>query len=227
MLLSSPLMGSEEIDLPRRPQEPVSEEIQQITNPQDLEAEHVHLQTLLKYIRSRKTNEAIDLIYQNLAPLDVPGEDGMFPIHWACRKGDLYMFMVLITKKPDQKSIRGKGGVTPLYCAALGGNTKIIQTLLDLGVGLDEQIGSGSTVFHGVCVAGKIGAAEFLLEKNPSMLVEKRKDGKTPLHAAVENKQKLMIEFLIKRLHIDVIRLSVVDKILWEKMGELLREEQH
>ncbi len=205
LLASSPLMGSGAMGLLQQSQEPISFKIQEHANPQDLDSSQVHLQTLFEYIRADQTNQAIDLIYRKRPPLDVPGEDGMLPLHWACRRGNLYLFRVLMTKIPEQKSIRGKGGVTPLYCAALGGNVKIIKELLKLEVDLNERTNCGSTAFHGACATGSIEAAQYLLETNPLMLFDMRNDGKTGLHAAVEKKQKLMVEFLMNKLDINFI----------------------
>ncbi len=132
---------------------------------QDLILYQSHLPTLIHHIQNHRTDEAIRLIHQNFTPLDVPDEDGKFPLHWACLMGNQRLFIVLITKNPSQRSTPDQEGATPLHCASMAGSISIIQSLLDLGAHLDEEMNDGRTALDLACPHDQGATKEFLQNK--------------------------------------------------------------
>ena len=204
-------------------------ETERLTIAQTPENSPENLTTLFEHIQNNRTDKAIELIHQGIVPLDVPNQQGNLPIHEACLRGNMRLFHVLLNKNPGQKSIKSSYplggtplGFTPLHFAAGGGHIPIMQSLLDLGVQLDEKLKHGRTAFHIACAGGQIPVAQWLLTQKPAMLDEKTNHGTTGLHIAVGFKKKPMVEFLMTRMSLPEIAKN---EALWNSIGELLRDE--
>ena len=65
--------------------------------------------------------------------------DGTTPLHWAAHDGDLAKVDALIRARADVNA-RNRFGSTPLYEAALAGNTEIIRAIVALAAGLGMDV---------------------------------------------------------------------------------------
>ncbi len=142
-------------------------ETERLTIAQIPENSPENLTTLFEHIQNNRTDEAIELIDQGVVPLNVSDEHGNLPIHRACFRGNMRLFNVLLNKNPGQKSIKSssESGITPLHCAAAGGHISIMQSLLDLGVQLDEKTNYGGTGLHAAVALKKKPMVEFLMTR--------------------------------------------------------------
>ncbi len=173
---------------------------QALDTSQYQEKHNIYVETLFDHLKKNKTDLAIALINKGIVPLDVPDQNGLLPIHRVCSGGNIVVVRALISKNPDQTSIRGLRGITPLHAAASGGHVEIMKFLLDAGAHLDARTYDGATAFHFACILGRMNAVEFFLTKKPGMLHETTDLGATGLDFAVKNKQTSMAAFLKKRL---------------------------
>ncbi|MBA3954126.1 ankyrin repeat domain-containing protein [Candidatus Dependentiae bacterium] len=73
-----------------------------------------------------------------------------------------------------------------LYGAALHGNVKLIQFLLDKGVDVNSKDSSNKTALHAAAQSGHLAAAQLLV-KNGALVDAKTTENYTPLHSAMED----------------------------------------
>ncbi|KAF7914824.1 hypothetical protein EAE99_010525 [Botrytis elliptica] len=140
------------------------------------------------------------LLDANARPLQ--GRDGLFPLHWAVKTGNIEATKSLLESKLHKKTLNFKdySDMTPLHFAALGGNPEIVEMLLKKVVNaqdLNAQNVLGRTALHvavkGINTDGSSNRAkiiEMLIDKEAIVAI-KDKDDKKALDLAVEMEQKM------------------------------------
>ncbi|TGO36310.1 hypothetical protein BHYA_0129g00310 [Botrytis hyacinthi] len=130
------------------------------------------------------------------------GRDGLVPLHWAVKTGNIDATKLLLESKLHKKTLnfRDYSDMTPLHFAALGGNSEMVEILLKKVVNpqdLNAQNGLGRTALHvavkGINADGSSNRAkiiEILIDKEANVAI-KDKDDKKALHVAVEMEQKI------------------------------------
>ncbi|KAF5868333.1 putative ankyrin repeat protein [Botrytis fragariae] len=140
------------------------------------------------------------LLVANARPFQ--GRDGLVPLHWAVKTGNIEATKLLLGSELHEKTLNFKdySDMTPLHFAALGGNSEILEILLKKVVNaqdLNAQNRLGRTALHvavkGIDTDGSSNRAkiiEILIKKEASVAI-KDKDDKKALNVAVEMEQKM------------------------------------
>lgn len=97
---------------------------------------------------------------------------------------------------PDPKNQNGWGEYTELHWAAVSGNAKIAQSLLEAQVNPDMKATDGFTPFHIAAERGHIEIAQKLNRAGVDINAQMW-SGNTPLHLAVLNNKREMVEYLL------------------------------
>tara|TARA_R110002124_G_scaffold74783_5_gene200839 strand:+ start:161 stop:868 length:708 start_codon:yes stop_codon:yes gene_type:complete len=134
------------------------------------------------------------------------GYQGYTPLHyasnWRVKNRKRKELVKLILNAAGDPNIQSKYGHSPLHNFALKGDDESIELLLQSGAQVDCFNKSGYTPLHHACEFGHLSTVRMLLQWNASVnsflpKVERKRDGKTPLHSAVQS------------LNIDVVKLLV------------------
>jgi ankyrin repeat protein/Tol biopolymer transport system component len=96
------------------------------------------------------------------------------------RKGNIQAVKALVEKTPQLVDARDREGMTPLHHAAMGGDTELINYLIEKGAGLELQDAHHKTPLHLAAVNDRKGAVAALLQRRAAL--ETRDDyGRTAL----------------------------------------------
>mmetsp|Transcript_18922 Transcript_18922/g.41041 ORF Transcript_18922/g.41041 Transcript_18922/m.41041 type:complete len:144 (+) Transcript_18922:1472-1903(+) len=109
-------------------------------------------------------------------------DDGFSPIFEFIRNEDIDGLKKAVQDGEDINAI-GHGGQSTVMHASLGGWSKSLQTLLELGADPMIPEENGYTPMHGVGFQGRTEAAKVLLEHGLDPM-NKHKDGYYPIHRA-------------------------------------------
>ncbi|TGO58345.1 hypothetical protein BCON_0056g00370 [Botryotinia convoluta] len=152
-------------------------------------------------LKQDKAEEIIKkLLDANTIPLQ--GGDGLFPLHWAVKTGNIEATKLLLKWKLREKTLNVKdySDMTPLHFAALGGHSKIVKILLNKVVNaqdLNAQDRLGRTALHvavkGINADGSSNRANIIekpINKEASVAIKDKEDKKA-LNVAVEMEQKM------------------------------------
>ncbi|KAL6821876.1 ankyrin repeat-containing domain protein [Trichoderma sp. SZMC 28015] len=85
------------------------------------------------------------LLLQHGANCLIQNSEGVIPLHQAVGRGNLDVAQLLISQDADQKNIRDTSSQTPLHTAAIAGQAKTLQLLLDHGVDISVVDEDGCT----------------------------------------------------------------------------------
>ncbi len=107
--------------------------------------------------------------------------DGYNAFTLVARRDTTDVAMYLMEQGVSTHARADYNAMSALHNAAAGGNTELIEILLDDGVNIDEECSDGWTALTWTVIRNQIDAARLLLERgaNPDPA---RADGKTPLH---------------------------------------------
>lgn len=134
------------------------------------------------------------------------GYQGFTPLHyasdWRFKDKNRKDLVELILNAKGDPNIPSKFGHRPLHNFAIKGDDDSIELLLQNGAHVDCFNTSGYTPLHNACGFGHLSTARLLLLWNANVdsflpKVERKRDGKTPLHSAVQS------------LNIEVVKLLV------------------
>jgi len=116
----------------------------------------------------------------------------------ACAVNDSLALEKLL-QRPVTPNLTDAEGRTPLYHAALNGNTKPMQLMLEAKADKDAgEIGVGTTPLHAAVFGGHLEAVRLLLETGASKDKLAFTDGATPLHLAAEAGNLDVVRLLIE-----------------------------
>src|SRR5687767_8860089 len=90
--------------------------------------------------------------------------DGMTPLHWAARRGDVTAALQLIKGGAKLDATTRVGGYTPLHVASKEGHGAIVKALLDAGATAKAVTASRTTALHLAAGAGSVEAVAALLD---------------------------------------------------------------
>jgi ankyrin repeat protein len=131
-------------------------------------------------------------------PLSDSG-DGMTPLHWAARRGDVAAAVQLIKSGANLEATTRVGGYTPLHVASKEGHGAIVKALLDAGSNAKAATTSRTTALHLAAGAGSVEAVAALLDHGADINAGESAWGQTPLIFAAAQNRVDAIRLLIKR----------------------------
>ncbi|XP_071962200.1 NF-kappa-B inhibitor epsilon-like [Antedon mediterranea] len=140
------------------------------------------------------------------ANLEIQDQSGQTALHLACKYDNLKLVQTLTQPITDQERYKWPGrfleqpipqnlelqnfeGYTCLHLASFGGNSEILQYLVDLGCDVNARDGkSGRTALHHAIEQGKTDLIKFLVHTLNADVDVLTFDHCTPLHLAVSRK---------------------------------------
>lgn len=124
--------------------------------------------------------------------VDVEAHDsqGYCALHYACGEGHIDVALFLLQKCNADIESRNNDGLTPIMCAVQQGHEKVASALLEVNPRcIAATNNSGDTCLHYATISeGGVSMLEMLLRNGADPYI-KNKDGLTPLHEAVIEKQ--------------------------------------
>ncbi|CAG0903898.1 unnamed protein product [Cyprideis torosa] len=145
-------------------------------------------------LRNKDYNAARRLIQDGAVDVDWKNQLGDTLLHIAADKGQSSIVKLLLQKGFDVN--RGNdAGDTPLFFAVGSGSLECVQVLLEHSANIRCQNIAGKSVLHLPSIPRMI---RFLLEKDPSLLKLKDGDDNTPLHAAVLNSERKLVDVFLE-----------------------------
>ena len=125
--------------------------------------------------------------------------DGMTPLHWAARRGDVATAVQLIKSGAKLEATTRVGDYTPLHVASKEGHGVIVKALLDAGSNAKALTTSKSTALHLAAGAGSVEAVAALLDRGADVDAGEAVWGQTPLIFAAANNRVEAVRLLITR----------------------------
>ncbi|KKO98858.1 hypothetical protein THAR02_09045 [Trichoderma harzianum] len=137
------------------------------------------------------------LLLQHGANCLVQNSEGVIPLHQAVGRGNLDVAQLLISQDADQKNIRDTSSQTPLHTAAIGGQAKTLQLLLDHGVDISVVDEDGCTPLISASFFGFTEVVRILLRWGSDINVQGLR-GMTALALATQNGHTKTAELLLQ-----------------------------
>lgn len=160
------------------------------------------IEDLCLAIKDVKVKEIDDLINGGVN-VNVRGQNGMTPLHYAAKKHNEDIANALIKAGADI-NIKDQDGRTPLHWAAIERNKGVANALIKAGADVNAKDDYGRIPLHWAVNAGSIEVTQILLETKVNVNAQD-KNGKAPLHlAAKENHAELVKVLLSNRADISV-----------------------
>jgi len=136
---------------------------------------------LLSGIVGRAGVDVLQMLIDAGADVHDRNGDGYNAFTLAARRDTTDVAVYLMEQGVSTHARADYNGMSALHNAAAGGNTALIEILLDDGANIDEECSDGWTALTWAVIRNQVDAAALLLERgaNPDPA---RADGKTPLH---------------------------------------------
>jgi ankyrin repeat protein len=121
------------------------------------------------------------------------------PLHLAIQRGDTSRALELIQKKEFNLNETSESGYTALHLAVMKGNIAIIREIVKQNPHTlkKEDCKKGLHPLHTALLHGKEKAARELVSLGADVNATTRVDHHTPLHYAIKNKNKNMVDLLL------------------------------
>ena len=142
--------------------------------------------------------EHVERILAGGATADLPSDSaGFTALAIACRVGDAGVARVLLAHGADpHKATRDKGN-PPLFWAAAGGHTAVIEVLLSADTDPEQRNSGGDTALLWACRSGCVGASELLLRCRPTVGRAVNDRGMTALICAAAGSHQAVLQLLL------------------------------
>ncbi|WP_448218487.1 ankyrin repeat domain-containing protein [Endozoicomonas sp. 2B-B] len=140
--------------------------------------------TPLSIAVSRSYVECVELLIKDETDLNTRFRDGNTLLLIAACKGTMEL---LIKNGADLNAARTSDGATPLFIAALKGNTDCVETLINGGANVNAaRTSDGATPLFIAALKGNTNCVETLINAGADLNAARTSDGATPLSIAIE-----------------------------------------
>ena len=167
----------------------------------DGRARHREGETPAHFAAAQDHADALGLLIQAGANLQLETVGGMTPLHVAAGLGHARSIRVIVEKGRGNVHQPGSNrfGSLPIHLAATSGNPESVALLLELGSPPHTANQRGSYPIHGAFIVGDVEAAKILVAAgaNPGEL---NGDGLTPIEAAVGRKDDPIVAAALEDL---------------------------
>jgi len=157
--------------------------------------------TALHYATFYNHLEAVKLLVEHEADIDVQNTSGITPINWAVEKGNIEIVSYLLDK--CDPSIPDNFGLTPLHKAVISGNLDMVKLLLSCNTESEIWVDINAitteefyTPLHFAIIKGHHEIAKFLLENKASINI-RSKSGAQPIHYSVTKESNIEVVKLL------------------------------
>ncbi|KAK4060935.1 hypothetical protein Trihar35433_9860 [Trichoderma harzianum] len=168
-----------------------------LENGADSSAGNKSSETPLHYAAHSGHAGIAKLLLQYGANCLIQNSEGVIPLHQAVSRGNLDVAQLLISQDADQKNIRDTSSQTPLHTAAIGGQAKTLQLLLDHGVDISVVDEDGCTPLISASFFGFTEVVRILLRWGSDINVQGLR-GMTALALATQNGHTKTAELLLQ-----------------------------
>jgi len=157
--------------------------------------------TPLHYAASKGHVEIVKILLRRGATVDARSKRNGTPLHSAAYSGQLAVVELLLSKGADVNA-KGQRLWTSLHYSADRGHIEIAKCLLKNGAAIDAAGENGCTPLHLAVNAGHLEMAALLLDNKANVnaagadVIEKTRNGKTPLDLALSKYNVSIIELL-------------------------------
>ncbi len=117
-------------------------------------------------------------------------------LHDDARTGDIQRLKQALDQGAKLEARDGTGE-TPLYSAAVAGQSDIVEMLIKRGADVQARNGKGLTLLHVAAYGGQIDLATLLINSGADVNDSKNRLNTTPLHLAAEENQLSMVDLLV------------------------------
>ena len=138
----------------------------------------------------------VELLVEAGADVNHVTKTNSTPLRAACFEGRLDIVKFLCENKADFH-IANKYNNTCLMISCYKGHQEVVEYLLDTGADPNTKALCGASALHFSAEIGNVPIVECLLQHGARM--ESNESGMTPLKAAAERCQAVMVDFLISR----------------------------
>ena len=133
------------------------------------------------------------------ADVNAPQTDGTTALHWAVRENDLEMTGMLLSAGAGA-SLANQSGATPMLLAAMNGNARILERLIQAGADPNAPVsGTGDTSLMMAARTGKVDAVRVLLDHGAKVNAKETWGGTTALMWAVSERHPEVAKLLVER----------------------------
>jgi hypothetical protein len=117
------------------------------------------------------------------ADVNVRGDEGARPLHFAAQEGHVDAVQVLVEVGAEVEAATADGD-TPLHSAACQGHVAVVKTLVELGADIDASDADGDTPLHHAAWQGHVEVVTALVELGADIgaLTD---GGETPLQVSI------------------------------------------
>ena len=142
--------------------------------------------------------DAVRLLLDGGAEVDLPAQDGVTPLVIACMNGHVEVTRLLLEKGAavDQAMEDGR---TPLFIACDKGHVEAARLLVAKGAEVDRAMNDGRTPLYAACGNGHVGAARLLLNNGADINQAKNTYGVPVLDIAKRQGHNAVVALLKER----------------------------
>ncbi len=120
------------------------------------------------------------------------------PLYFAAEKGQVEMAKLLLARGADARVLTNNGE-SVLHAAAMIESTALMTTLIEAGADKNLANGDGETPLHWAAMTGTFLAVKALADAGADLDAQDRRNGNTPLHAAVSHDDIVLIHYLLSK----------------------------
>jgi ankyrin repeat protein len=153
------------------------------------------------------------LLLKYSADVNMQDKDGNTPLHWAVRKGNESLLLLMLENGAGTSvivrlllengastsvNVQNTDGQTPLHLAVLIRNESVVRLLLANGADVNVPNKNGSTPMHNAASTTNESVVRLLLQSGADLNVPDKYYGETPLHKAVEFSNESVVRLLLQ-----------------------------
>lgn len=137
-----------------------------------------------------------DILLEHSASLDIKTKKGLTPLHFAAQ-WNAPMAMKLINSGANVNVLTNKALSALHFACTRGGNTELIEALIDAGANMDGDTDYLGGLLLMACGRGLVGVVKWLVNRGLDTTNVVNKRGKTPLHVAARAGHTEIIDILL------------------------------
>lgn len=154
-------------------------------------------QEIFEAVKADDLSKVRALVEADPLLLQARDENGLTPLHWACREVHEEVLTYLVARKADVNAKDAEGN-TPLIYAAQSGGLAAVRRLMDHGADAAHKSPFGYTPLLRAILSNSLEIAELLIASGADVNLVFREDyyGDTPLSFAVKSGNLKMVKIL-------------------------------